>query len=113
MGNTFKPDNRFVRSANMSTSRKRALTPLIGESQCMMGSFNRDQDRTPPLRLGGLHNAWIVAATGAVAMFCGLGLGRFALWNAIAIMSASLELKLSQSGMLGFTNLIELSSLLF
>ncbi|WP_440465140.1 MFS transporter [Psychrobacter sp. ASPA161_6] len=65
-----------------------------------------DQGRTPPLRLGGLHYAWIVAATGAVAMFCGLGLGRFAFGMLLPSMSASLELNYTQSGILGFTNLI-------
>ena len=65
-----------------------------------------DQDSTPPIRLGGLNYAWIVAATGSIAMFCGLGLGRFAFGMLLPSMSASLGLNYTQSGILGFTNLI-------
>ncbi|WP_058369149.1 YbfB/YjiJ family MFS transporter [Psychrobacter sp. ENNN9_III] len=65
-----------------------------------------DKAHTPPLRLGSLHYAWIVAATGSVAMFCGLGLGRFAFGMLLPSMSASLGLNYTQSGILGFTNLI-------
>ncbi|WP_367104146.1 YbfB/YjiJ family MFS transporter [uncultured Psychrobacter sp.] len=66
----------------------------------------KDQGRTPPLRLGRLDYAWIVAATGSIAMFCGLGLGRFAFGMLLPSMSASLGLNYTQSGILGFTNLI-------
>ncbi|WP_261870122.1 hypothetical protein [Psychrobacter sp. JCM 18901] len=51
-----------------------------------------NQDNTAPLRLGKLHYAWIVAATGSVAMFCGLGLGRFAFGMLLPSMSSSLGL---------------------
>lgn len=65
-----------------------------------------DQGSNPPIRLGGLNYAWIVAATGSIAMFCGLGLGRFAFGMLLPSMSASLGLNYTQSGILGFTNLI-------
>ena len=65
-----------------------------------------NQDSTAPLKLGKLHYAWIVAATGSVAMFCGLGLGRFAFGMLLPSMSSSLGLNYTQSGILGFTNLI-------
>ena len=65
-----------------------------------------NQDNTVPLKLGRLHYAWIVAATGSVAMFCGLGLGRFAFGMLLPSMSSSLGLNYTQSGILGFTNLI-------
>ena len=63
----------------------------------------RNQDNTAPLRLGKLHYAWIVAVTGSVAMFCGLGLGRFAFGMLLPSMSSSLGLNYTQSGILGFT----------
>ena len=53
-----------------------------------------------------IHYAWIVAITGAAAMFCGLGLGRFAFGMLLPSISASLDLNYSQSGLLGFANLI-------
>lgn len=65
-----------------------------------------DKDSTPPIRLSGLNYAWIVAATGSIAMFCGLGLGRFAFGMLLPSMSSSLGLNYTQSGILGFTNLI-------
>ncbi|MEN2751282.1 MFS transporter [Psychrobacter sp. FBL11] len=68
--------------------------------------IQQDKARTPPIRLGRLHYAWIVAATGSIAMFCGLGLGRFAFGMLLPSMSASLGLNYTQSGILGFTNLI-------
>ncbi|OLF41301.1 MFS transporter [Psychrobacter sp. Rd 27.2] len=64
------------------------------------------RNRTPPLRLGRLHYAWVVAAIGSIAMFCGLGLGRFAFGMLLPSMSASLALSYTQSGILGFANLI-------
>lgn len=64
------------------------------------------QNSTAPLRLGNVHYAWIVAMTGSVAMFCGLGLGRFAFGMLLPSMSSSLGLNYTQSGILGFTNLI-------
>ena len=68
---------------------------------------NQDTSDSPaPLKLGRLHYAWIVAATGSVAMFCGLGLGRFAFGMLLPSMSTSLGLNYTQSGILGFTNLI-------
>ena len=63
-------------------------------------------NRTPPLSLGRLHYAWVVAAIGSIAMFCGLGLGRFAFGMLLPSMSASLALSYTQSGILGFANLI-------
>ena len=65
-----------------------------------------NQNSTAPLRLGNVHYAWIVAMTGSVAMFCGLGLGRFAFGMLLPSMSSSLGLNYTQSGLLGFTNLI-------
>lgn len=65
-----------------------------------------DKDSTPPIRLDGLNYSWIVAATGSIAMFCGLGLGRFAFGMLLPSMSSSLGLNYTQSGILGFTNLI-------
>ena len=71
------------------------------------GSTQREnQNSTAPLRLGNVHYAWIVAMTGSVAMFCGLGLGRFAFGMLLPSMSSSLGLNYTQSGILGFTNLI-------
>ncbi|MGP4716761.1 MFS transporter [Psychrobacter sp. T6-6] len=71
------------------------------------GSTQREnQNSTAPLRLGNVHYAWIVAMTGSVAMFCGLGLGRFAFGMLLPSMSSSLGLNYTQSGLLGFTNLI-------
>ena len=64
------------------------------------------RNRTPPLSLGRLHYAWVVAAIGSIAMFCGLGLGRFAFGMLLPSMSASLALSYTQSGILGFANLI-------
>ena len=68
--------------------------------------IQQDKARTPPIRLGRLNYAWIVAATGSIAMFCGLGLGRFAFGMLLPSMSASLGLNYTQSGILGFANLI-------
>jgi len=71
------------------------------------GTTQREnQNSTAPLRLGNVHYAWIVAMTGSVAMFCGLGLGRFAFGMLLPSMSSSLGLNYTQSGLLGFTNLI-------
>ena len=60
----------------------------------------------PAFISGQLPYAWIVASTGALAMFCGLGLGRFAFGMLLPSMSASLGLTYAQSGFLGFINLI-------
>lgn len=65
-----------------------------------------NSDNTAPLKLGRLHYAWIVAVTGSIAMFCGLGLGRFAFGMLLPSMSSSLGLSYTQSGLLGFANLI-------
>lgn len=62
--------------------------------------------RSPSFHLGKIHYAWIVATTGSLAMFCGLGLGRFAFGMLLPSMSSSLGLDYSQSGLLGFTNLM-------
>ena len=70
------------------------------------GVIQNKEDSTPPVRLGKLNYAWIVAITGSIAMFCGLGLGRFAFGMLLPSMSASLGLNYTQSGILGFTNLI-------
>lgn len=52
-----------------------------------------------------LHYAWVIALTAAIAMLCGLGLGRFAFGMLLPSMSSSLGLNYSQSGLLGFANL--------
>ncbi|MDN6276184.1 MAG: YbfB/YjiJ family MFS transporter [Psychrobacter sp.] len=62
--------------------------------------------RSPSFHQGKIHYAWIVAATGSLAMFCGLGLGRFSFGMLLPSMSSSLGLDYSQSGLLGFTNLM-------
>lgn len=53
-----------------------------------------------------LHYAWYVAAAGAAATFCGLGLGRFTFGMMLPSMSASLGLDYGQSGLLGFAYLV-------
>ena len=53
-----------------------------------------------------LHYAWVVARVGGIAVFCGLGLGRFAFGMMLPSMSASLELSYGQGGMLGFGNMV-------
>ncbi|MCK8067693.1 MFS transporter [Cobetia sp. 1CM21F] len=53
-----------------------------------------------------LHYAWVVALVGGIAVFCGLGLGRFAFGMMLPSMSASLELSYGQGGMLGFGNMV-------
>ncbi|MBU2963106.1 YbfB/YjiJ family MFS transporter [Citreicella sp. C3M06] len=58
--------------------------------------------RTRPV----LHYAWIVAFVGGVAVFCGLGLGRFAFGMLLPAMSDSLGWSYAQAGMLGFINLL-------
>jgi sugar phosphate permease len=57
---------------------------------------------TPP---SGLHRAWVVAFAGAAAVFCGLGLARFAFGMMLPSMSASVGLNYSQGGLLGFANM--------
>lgn len=52
------------------------------------------------------HPAWIVAFAGALAVFCGLGLGRFAFGMMLPSMSFSLNLNYGQSGLLGFANML-------
>jgi len=52
-----------------------------------------------------LHYAWIMAAAGALAIFCGLGLARFAFGMLLPSMSASLGLDHAQGGLLGFANM--------
>ncbi|WP_426358679.1 YbfB/YjiJ family MFS transporter [Pseudocolwellia sp. HL-MZ19] len=52
-----------------------------------------------------LHYAWIVALTGSLAIFCGLGLGRFTFGMLLPSMSASLGLDHSQGGLLGLSNM--------
>lgn len=53
-----------------------------------------------------LHYAWIVAFVGGVAVFCGLGLGRFAFGMLLPAMSDSLGWSYAQAGLLGFINLL-------
>lgn len=53
-----------------------------------------------------VHPAWIVAFAGAVAVFCGLGLGRFAFGMMLPSMSLSLGLNYGQGGLLGFANML-------
>ena len=52
------------------------------------------------------HYAWIVAGAGAVSIFCGLGLSRFAFGMMLPSMSASLGLDYGQGGLLGFANML-------
>jgi len=56
-------------------------------------------------KAGKFPYAWIVAVVGAVAVFCGLGLARFAFGMMLPSMSASLQLDHSQGGLLGFANM--------
>jgi len=56
-------------------------------------------------KAGRFSYAWIVAVVGAVAVFCGLGLARFAFGMMLPSMSASLQLDHSQGGLLGFANM--------
>jgi MFS family permease len=53
-----------------------------------------------------VHRAWIIAFAGGVAVFCGLGLGRFAFGMMLPSMSASLGLDYGQGGILGFANML-------
>lgn len=52
------------------------------------------------------HPAWTVAFAGGVAVFCGLGLGRFAFGMMLPSMSVSLGLDYGQGGLLGFANML-------
>jgi len=52
-----------------------------------------------------LHYAWVVALVGGIAVFCGLGLGRFAFGMMLPSMSVTLDLNYTQAGILGFGNL--------
>ncbi len=52
-----------------------------------------------------LHYAWVVAFVGGIAVFCALGLGRFAFGMMLPSISTSLGLNYTQSGILGFGNL--------
>ncbi|MEM5529691.1 YbfB/YjiJ family MFS transporter [Gammaproteobacteria bacterium AS21] len=56
-------------------------------------------------KTGKLPYAWVIAIVGALAVFCGLGLARFAFGMMLPSMSASLELNHSQGGLLGFANM--------
>lgn len=51
------------------------------------------------------HYAWVVAFIGGIAVFCALGLGRFAFGMMLPSISTSLGLNYTQSGILGFGNL--------
>lgn len=53
-----------------------------------------------------LHPAWVVAFAGGVAVFCGLGLARFAFGMMLPAMSAKLGLTYSQGGVWGFAGLL-------
>ncbi|ASJ73344.1 MFS transporter [Granulosicoccus antarcticus] len=53
-----------------------------------------------------VHRAWTVALGAAIAIFCGLGLGRLAFGMLLPSMSASLGLDYGQGGLLGFANLL-------
>ncbi len=52
-----------------------------------------------------LNYAWTVALAGAIAVFCALGLGRFAFGMLLPSMSQTLGLNYSQAGLLGFANM--------
>jgi MFS family permease len=52
-----------------------------------------------------VHYAWVVVLAGAAAIFCGLGLGRFAFGMLLPSMSASLGLTHAEGGLLGFANM--------
>jgi MFS family permease len=52
-----------------------------------------------------LHYAWIVAFAGAAAIFCGLGLARFAFGMMLPSMATSLGLDYAKSGLFGFFNM--------
>ncbi|WP_113910969.1 MFS transporter [Roseovarius dicentrarchi] len=62
------------------------------------------QNRTPQTRAQ-RNYAWTVALAGAVAVFCALGLGRFAFGMLLPSMSQTLGLSYSQAGLLGFANM--------
>ena len=53
-----------------------------------------------------VHYAWIVAATGTLCVFAGLGLGRFALGMVLPSMAASLGLTYAQIGLVGTGNFV-------
>ena len=59
-------------------------------------------ERDPPEAPRLVHYSWIVALSAAAALFCGLGLGRFAFGMLLPSMSASLDLDYGQGGLLGF-----------
>lgn len=52
------------------------------------------------------HYGWVVVATGALAIFAALGLGRFALGMLLPSMAASLELSYDQMGYIGTGNFV-------
>ncbi len=52
-----------------------------------------------------LNHAWVVALAGAIAVFCALGLGRFAFGMLVPSMSQTLGLNYAQVGLLGFANM--------
>jgi MFS family permease len=51
-----------------------------------------------------VHYAWVIAATGTLCVFAGLGLGRFALGMLLPSMSASLGFSYAQIGLVGTGN---------
>ena len=53
-----------------------------------------------------LHYAWIVAGTGTLCVFAGLGLGRFSLGMLLPSMSSSLAFSYAQSGWVGTANFV-------
>jgi MFS family permease len=53
-----------------------------------------------------LHYAWIIAATGTLCVFAGLGLGRFALGMLLPSMAGSLGFSYSQIGWVGTGNFV-------
>jgi MFS family permease len=53
-----------------------------------------------------LHYAWVIAATGTLCVFAGLGLGRFALGMLLPSMAASLEFGYAQIGLVGTGNFV-------
>lgn len=54
----------------------------------------------------GLHYGWVIVATGTLAVFCCLGLGRFALGMLLPSMGASLALSYDEMGFISTGNFV-------
>lgn len=57
-------------------------------------------------RFPAVHYAWIIAATGMLCVFAGLGMGRFALGMLLPSMGSSLDFSYAQLGWVGTGNFI-------